>query len=396
MPDAPSDPVGVRVSRARKQRGLTQNGLAQRTAYSRSHIAQVEAGHKVATPAFVAAVAAALGVDPAALYGQPFHPSGRPDRVHASIAELRRALIAVEVPPEPEAPPRPLDELLPALAEIRRLQEQARHTRIGARLPALLEEFSWHAHASDDPRAWEALFRTCEASADLCRKLGYHDLAVSSLEAARQAARHVQDPNLPLLIPIRRSLLLSAVDRPAPALTLLGRAARAVDHTRPDAPELLGTALLRSAIIAARAGDRTAWDHYEQAVELRASAEGAPGTHHGVTTGFTPANVAIHGAAVAVELGDLDEATERDRRIPEETLSALPPERRAHHEIDMSRVHLETGDHDKALTRILQAERTAPQMTRFHPSARSVVTHLVDLRRTIPEPLRGLQNRMGA
>ncbi|MEO3786218.1 helix-turn-helix domain-containing protein [Actinocorallia sp. B10E7] len=395
MPDATPDPVGVRVARARKQRGLTQHGLAQRTAYSRSHIAQVEAGHKVATPAFVAAVAGALGVDPADLYGQPFHLPGRAERIHSAIPGLRRSLIAVEIPPELEAPPRSLDELASELAVLRRFQELSQHSQIGVRLPALLEELAWHAHDSGGSRAWESLFRACEAGADLCRKLGHHDLATSSLEAARRAARHVQDPNLPLLVPIRRSLLLSAVGQPRSALTLLGQAVRAVDHDRRDAHEVLGTALLRSAVIAARAGDRAAWDYYGQAVEVREASGDEPGTRHGVTTGFTPGNVAIHCAAVAVELGDLDEAARRDQQIPEQTLASLIPERRAHHEVDMARVHMETGDHDKAMRRILRAEQTAPQMTRFHPSARTVVTHLVDVRRTIPEPLRGLKTRMG-
>jgi len=33
-------------------------------------------------------------------------------------------------------------------------------------------------------------------------------------------------------------------------------------------------------------------------------------------------------------------------------------------------------------------------MTRYHPTARLVVRHLVDVRRTLPEPLRGLHARM--
>ncbi|WP_232835435.1 hypothetical protein [Actinocorallia populi] len=258
----------------------------------------------------------------------------------------------------------------------------------------MLEELSWHAHETGAPSAWRAVFRACEVGADLCRKLGYHDLAVNSLEASREAARHVQDPNLPLLIPIRRSLLLSAIGLPQPALALLGKAIRAIDHSRKDAREVFGTALLRSAVVAARAGDRTAWDYYGQAAEVRRAARDESGTHHGVTTGFTPGNVAIHGAAVAIELGDLDEATRRDRQITEQTLASLIPERRAHHEVDMARVHVETGAYDKAMKRILQAERAAPQMTRFHPSARTVVAHLVDVRRTLPEPLRGLKARM--
>jgi hypothetical protein len=63
-------------------------------------------------------------------------------------------------------------------------------------------------------------------------------------------------------------------------------------------------------------------------------------------------------------------------------LKGLVPQRRAHHEIDMARMHVETGDYERATARVLGAERTAPQMTRFHPSARAVVGHLVDVRRT--------------
>jgi hypothetical protein len=191
-------------------------------------------------------------------------------------------------------------------------------------------------------------------------------------------------------------LLLAAVAQWRPALTLLDRAAGTVDREREDAGEVLGTAHLRSAVIAARGGDaNAAWDHYGEAVEVRAEMGDRPGDVHGVTTGFTPSNVTIHGAAVAVELGDLDEASRRDREIGERVLKGLVPERRAHHEIDMARMHVEAGDYERATARVLGAERTAPQMTRFHPSARVVVGHLVDVRRTLPEPLRGLQARMG-
>lgn len=392
----PSDSIGKRVARARKRRALTQHGLADRSNYSRSHIAQVEAGHKVATPAFIAATASALAVDPTELYGQPYRgETVRDDKVHAPIPEIRRALAFVDVAPDLQAPPRPLDALTAELAIVRRLQFASRHVQIGARLPGLLEELTWHAYETEELRAWRLLFRAHEAAADLCRKLGYHDLASNWLERAKESAQRSQDPHLPVLVVLRRSLLLAAVAQWRPALTLLSRALRVVDHGRDDADEVAGTAHLRAAIVAARSGDSTtAWDHYGQAVETRDRAGSKRGDRHGVTTNFTSGNVSIHGAAVAVDLGDLDEAARRDRGIGERLLSGLVPERRAHHEIDMARVHVETGDRGRALERLLGAERIAPQMTRYHPSARAVVGHLVDVRREIPEPLRGIQSRM--
>ncbi|MEU6714166.1 hypothetical protein ABZ897_22085 [Nonomuraea sp. NPDC046802] len=61
----------------------------------------------------------------------------------------------------------------------------------------------------------------------------------------------------------------------------------------------------------------------------------------------------------------------------------------------MSRVHLCAADHEKSLLRILQAEHIAPQMTRFHPSARETVRQLQRNHRKPPESLRLLVGRMG-
>jgi transcriptional regulator with XRE-family HTH domain len=399
MSDDTPDTVGKRLARVRKKRDLTQNGLAQRANYSRSHLAQVEAGHKVATPAFVSAVAAALGVDPAEIYGQPYRARGHDDQVHAVIPELRRVLAYVDIGPELAGPPRGLDVLAAEVATARRLMHKAQLTKIGQRLPALLEELAYWAYETDDPRAWALLGRALNTSVSLTRRLGYSGDALALLGQAEDAARRSGDPNLPHLVTLARSLLLMSMNHYKPALTLLDRAAASVEPERPDADEIAGAIDLRAAIIAARAargldhGSGRAWEYFGQANErIRAGRAGTP--VHGLE--FTPANVAVHGAAVAAELGDLDDAARRDHEIGDRTLSALPPERRTHHEIDMARVLVEVGDYPKAEQRIASADRIAPQMVTFHPTARSVVAHLVDVRRTLPEPLRRLHTRMSA
>lgn len=390
------DTVGRRIARWRKQRGLTQVGLAQRANYSRSHLAQVEAGHKVATPVFVAATASALGVDAAVLWGQPF---GQDDRVHAAIPELRRVLAYINVGPELPGPPRDLDALAAEVATARRLEHRAQLGKLGQRLPAVLTELMYWAYETDDPRAWALLSKAFRSAVSLTRRLGYSGDALALLEAGANAARRSQDPHLPALMTLSRALLLIGMNEPKPALALLDRAAGSIHDDRADAGEVRGAIGLRSAIVAARAThDRAehtaqAWDYWGEAAELiRQGRVGQP--HHGLE--FTPANVAIHGAAVAVELGDMDEAARRDRNIDERTLSELPPERRAHHEIDMSRALVEVGDHNKAEERLESADKIASEMVTFHPTARSVVTHLVNVRRTLPEPLRRLYHRMSA
>jgi transcriptional regulator with XRE-family HTH domain len=63
--------IGQRIAHARKLRGLTQTELAARVPCSKSLIAQVERGHKPATPALITAAAKALNVDVTELTGQP-------------------------------------------------------------------------------------------------------------------------------------------------------------------------------------------------------------------------------------------------------------------------------------------------------------------------------------
>lgn len=397
MPDNTPDSIGKRIARARKKRDLTQHGLAQRASYSRSHLAQVETGDKVATPAFVTAVAAALGMDPAEIYGQPYRTHDHDDHVHDAIPELRRSLVYVDVGPDLAGEPRSLDVLAAEVATMRQLMSKTAFGKLGARLPAVIEELAYWTHETDDRRAWVLLSRALREGCSLARRLGYGGDALALLGHAGEAAHRSQDPHALVLVTLARALLLMGMDQYRPALTLLERAAGTVESDRPDAEELAGAVNLRSAIIAARAArgssSSQAWDYFGAADErIKSGRVGAP--VHGLE--FTAANVAIHGAAVAVEIGDLDEASRRDRGIGEQTLSALPPERRTHHEIDMSRVHVETGDLVRAEARLGAADRIGRQMITFHPTARSVVAHLVDARRTLPEPLRRLHTRMTA
>ncbi|WP_067449656.1 helix-turn-helix domain-containing protein [Actinomadura macra] len=393
---ATPDGIGVRVARVRKRRGLTQHGLAQRSRYSRSHIAQVEAGHKVATPGFVASVAAALAVDSAEIYGQPYRSHTRDhDQVHGSISDLRRAMAYVDVGPELDTPPRALNQISAAVANALALRRQARHLQLAARLPGIVEELTWHVYEVGSPRAWTMLNQAHNLAASLTRRLGYNDLSGQIMERATVSAAHSEDPHLPLMIAHRRSLLMMGVAAYGPAVRLLDKSIRKVDRSRPDAIEVLGALNLRAAVVSARGGKSAdAWDYYGQATEVSRAAGGPTLDEHG--TDYNPGNLAIHGAAIALELGDLDEAARRDEEISEAALLGLAAERRAHHQIDMARVRVELGDYNRALSRLLTAEQTAPQMTRYHPSARTIVDHLMDVRRTVPESLRQLHNRMSA
>jgi transcriptional regulator with XRE-family HTH domain len=389
--------IGQRIRRKRRRAGLTQQGLADLAFVSRSLIQQVERGRKPATPSLVAAVASALNLDPAELYGQPYRgETAHADRVHAHIPAVRWALSYIDVPPDLDGPPRSLDALAAEVDALRKLSLAARHVQVGARLPAVLAELSVHAYDRDTPRSWRLLNATQAVAAALARRLGYNDLAAFGIERAATAAARSDDPNLPRLVQLSRALLMMTTGAWQPGLTLVRRAGEGMDTNTAEARVVSGALQLRAAMLSARAGNASdAWDQYGAAAEIAARLpERVPDFY---ALQFNRANVEVHGAAVAVELNDFDEAIRRDAQLTQawrRAPSMLPPERRAHHEIDMGRALVSVGAYDKALRRLVRADKTAPQMTRYHPMARETTVRLLDHYRALPEPLRVLQDRM--
>jgi len=391
-----SSTIGQRIAHARKLRGLTQEQLADRVPCSKSLVAQVERSFKPATQAFITACANALNCEVTDLTGQPYR--GRTpasDRIHASVPGIRHALAYWDVPPELAAPPRPLAELAADMATAGRLRMEASYAQLGAMLPGLIKELAYHAHTlagADRERAFRLLAGAYTAVDSMAYKLGYMDLFTLAVERMAWAAQQAGDPLLRPVAAIRRSSVFLATGGWDGGMTLLARAGREIGDEGDDATlSVRGTVHLRSAIMSARAGrDSAAWDSIGQAADV-AGRVGRDTTDYGLL--FGPTNTAIHGVAVAVELGDADEAIRRGERL--ELPPGLARERSSHHFIDMSRAWLWAGKPDEALECVTTAERLAPQRTRFHPMARQTVSQLLDYRRRVPEPLHGIATRMG-
>lgn len=391
--------IGRRIARARKLREtpLTQAGLAAIVPCSKSLIAQVERGHKPATPALVAAVARALDVDVTDLTGQPYRAAdARGDRIHAAIPQIRQALVYWDIPPDLGAPPRSLAELSRETQRAARLRMEAGYAELGALLPGLISELTVHAYqgqGSDRTQAFRLLASAYTAVDSMAYKLGYMDLFALAVERMSWAAGRSDDPLLRPVATMRRSSAFLATAAWDGGMTLLKRAEREVDGDASEPPGLsvLGAVHLRAAIMAARGGQAgAAWEHAGAAREV-ANRLGRDTRDYGLL--FGPTNVAIHEVAVAVELGDADQAIRNgaDLALP----VGLPRERSSHHFIDLSRAWLWQGNTEKALACVAHAERLAPQRTRYHPMARETVTRLLDLQRRIPEQLRILATRMG-
>ncbi|GGK72717.1 hypothetical protein Sme01_07790 [Sphaerisporangium melleum] len=389
--------IGRLIAHARKLRGLTQRELAGRVPCSVSLIAQVEGGHKPASPSLIGAVARVLHVDVTELTGQPYRGrTAGTDRIHAAIPQIREALVYWDIPPALEAPPRPLDQLAAETERAGRFRHDAQYVRLGKILPALLGELTTHVHTTEgDEQAgvFRLLVQAYGAADSMAYKLGYLDLATIAIDRMAWAAARADDPLLPAVADLRRSLMFMTSGAYDGGLALLSRTKTTLPELS-DEPGLLsvyGTVHLRAAILAARASrPGPAWDHMAEAREVaRRIRRDTP--HYGLQ--FGPTNAAIHDVAVAVELGDADEAIRRGAHL--ELPASATPERVSHHFIDLSRAWLWERKWGKALTCVLRAETVAAQQTRYHPMARQTVARLLDLQRRVPAELRGIARRMG-
>ena len=389
--------IGQRIAHARKLRDLTQAELAARIPCSKSLIAQVERGHKPATPSLISAAAEALNVEVTELTGQPYRGhDARTDRIHAAIAEIRNALAYWDVAPELDLPPRSLADLSDEVDQVNRFRMEASYVQLGAVLPMLLKELTVLAHqlsGIEQARAFRLLSEVYTAVDSMAYKLGYMDLFTLAVERMAWAAAQADDPLLRPIAAMRRSSVFLATGGWDGGMALLARAGQEMSDRGTDEASLsvIGTMHLRSAILAARANRAAvAWDGMGQAADV-SQRLGHDTRDYGLL--FGPTNVAIHGVAVAVELGDADEAIRRgkDLALPDD----LPRERSSHHYIDLSRAWMWQGRPEKALACLTRAERLAPQRTRYHPMARQIVSQLLDHQRRLPEPLRGLVTRMG-
>lgn len=392
--------IGARVSASRKLRGLTQRRLADIAHVSYSLLTKVEAGHATATPAFLTAVARGLRVDMSELTGQPYRgTTAREDRAHATIPEIRRALLAHGVPVDSDGDLvlRSLEELTAAVDHASALRQDTRYAELGEYVPGLIGDLALATQeyqGSQRERAWALLAEAYGAADAVAYKLGYNDLSTLAIERVGWAAERSADP---LLVGAAqwlragsflvtggyheaRLLLTAAHDTLEPLLS----------HGTERAWSVFGSLHLKQAIVAARAGDaQRAWAHVEEA----ATAARRVGDNNHYQLAFGPANVGIHEVAVAVELGDGTDAIQRAHHVV--LPAGLPAERSSHHFIDLARGYLWHGDRRGALNCLQQARALAPQHTRYHPLVRDTLQALARAERRSTQSLRGFAAWVG-
>ncbi len=376
--------IGARTAEARKLAGLNQRQLAERTNVSLSLLRKVEQGDRAASPAFVAAVARALGVDIGKLHGQPYPATSRAEAaVHAAIPELRRAVMAFDDDDVLGAPPT-LDQLTAQLDRIRELGRRARFGESTALLPEVLRGLHRLAEDESPGHEREQIYVTLAYAYSKAMlsayQYGYLDLAGLAAERCCWAAARCGDPVWAIAAEYNRALILLYSGAYSTGLRVIDRAYSASEEL-PESPNLLavrGALHLRGSVLSARATNAATADaHLEGAYEIARRLNGTRYDHYG--TGFRSSNVDIHSVSVPVELSDGTTAVTRAEQIQLPRSAAAS--RVGHHHIDLGRAWLLHGNPARALASLQEARRIAPELTRYHPMVHETLRVLARARR---------------
>jgi transcriptional regulator with XRE-family HTH domain len=398
--------VGERIAELRRERGLTQESLAERAGVSTETVKKIERRKRNPSLFMLETLAKALGVavgkltDPSVSRIRVEHPSGAigqqaiaayPVTTEAdtarqaspAITELCEALTDYGLGGSLLGSGQP-DEI-PSLRDLERdlritfgAYQQSRFTTAASRVSALLADAQLTAREceeSERARVLRVLALSYQAAASVLTKTGQSDLAWIAAERGLNAAEAADSPSVRGSLIRSVSFALLSAGRFEPAMRLVESGAdyllreTAGDDT---ALSVYGMLFLAGSMAAARFGDGPRTAGYLE--EANSAARRLGKDANCLWTAFGPTNVAIHRVNTAVELGDVQTVLDSGLSL---NTNAVPAERRVRYLLDVARVYSMTGNRDDALGTMLSAERIAPEQVRQHHLSRKVVMTLI-------------------
>jgi hypothetical protein len=222
-------------------------------------------------------------------------------------------------------------------------------------------------------------------------------LAWAAADRAMFAAEQSGDPLLAAASAWRLSYMITGRKYPQEALGLAMAAVAALDRRmRAPSPERLsvyGALHLAAATAAAASFDGATTQ------SLLATARGIAdrtGEANHMGTAFGPVNMAIHAISASLKLGDPRTATKTGEALGLAAMPAGLVGRRTQVNLDLARAYAMTRKDAAAVNVPLAAERLSPQLVRYDPATRDVLTELLrrEHRPSTPE-LRPLAHRAG-
>ena len=396
--------AGQRIARARRRRGLSQAVLAGLAGRSESWLSQVERGKRgFDSHSVLVRLAEVLRVDIAELTGSADRDeTGR--RAHPAAPLIEQAMMGYGGPGSLDGGDEPeretsLDFMRAQAHSAYQAYQATRYDAAGRILPGLIRGVETAARTAglSSPDAWAVRVRVYDTTAALLSRVGEPFLAWAAADRAMFAAEQSGDPLLAAASAWRLSYMITGRKHPQEALGLAMAAVATLGHTmRAPSPERLsvyGALHLAAATAAAASFDGAATQ------SLLATARGiadrtSEANHMG--TAFGPINVAIHAISASLKLGDPRTATQTGEALDIAAMPAGLVGRRTQVNLDLARAYAMTRKDAAAVNLLLAAERLSPQLVRYDPATRDVLTELLrrEHRPSTPE-LRPLARRAG-
>lgn len=263
--------------------------------------------------------------------------------------------------------------------ELKRVYQASQYQDLLARLPMLLT--LRHELEADDP---QALARDGQATgvhlyhllASVLIKLNDPALALLAAERSARLAQQQGDDLSPAISARILTHALAANGHHESAVLVARRAAQKLEQASEfmtdDGLSVYGALLLRAAVAAAGAGDRSTAQELMRDAARAATLLGHDNSN-AQWTAFDRTNVLLHEVNIALRLGDHPTALAIADRI--DLRAVRLPERGACLHIDVASANAHLGRYDQALAALDTARSTAPQELR-NRSARKVFTHL--------------------
>ncbi|MBF6065025.1 helix-turn-helix transcriptional regulator [Nocardia terpenica] len=374
--------IGARTARARKLIGWTQARLASESGLSESLVTKVETGAVPASPAFVAAVARALKIEPEQLTGAaPYSGSDLPEL--PGVTEIRRIVAEWDyVEPLPAVPVARLEAEARALI---RSHDEARTAETFDLLPGHIRRLYGALREPDAPvpHLYSLLCNAYFITDSSATRVGLTSLKAAVLGRMSALAEQADDPLYRAIAQIQRGKVLMYYNVIPSALQAVQRGLDSIEGDGHGATAVRGYGHLSAAIISARGLN------YDTASAYVAEARGlnADRTEYSdrYLTRFGPTNLEIHSCAVELEAGDPGKAA-RDGSVltfPD----TMSPTRIGHHWQDVARAWLLAGEPSKSLAALNRARKIAPEQTRRHPSVRETVVGIAAAERRSTDSL---------
>lgn len=382
--------IGDRLRRIRRDQGMTQEELAERSGLSRELIAKIEQGRRQSVRlTTLGQLAQALDVPLSQLADNRPRLDGH--REGASILAIRDVLLSPNLLPgvdleADDGEPTPLPRLRDAVDRMAEAYWTGQFGPMAAMIPDLIGEarITWQ---QTGPPVTELLARAYDLTAALMVHMGKEDLAAVSAERAIAVAAAGDSELLHATMQGTYAWVLLHQGRLDEAELLAANAAGRIEPVASSPAGQVGAwgSLLLTALAPAAAAGRSVSPYIEPAV----AAAGRIGQRVKVfNTSFAGASVAVqavHAYAVLRQPGDALEAARGLR------LDDLPgPISRGRHLLDVAQAHVD-ANHAAAGTNVLsQARRLAPVWFRHQGVARSLVLELCEQQRRLTPELREL------